>query len=845
MFSSNGPENADPCEPWSGVGTVQYDTVLVMEPEWKGKQLFFEVKDGIDDVDEFLFNGRPAGGTGEKTPYYWSVPRRYRIPEEEIQWGKENRFTVRVRNLRGNAAMNSRPFLSIRDGRRKATLTVPRIDWTGKTYRIQGQEGIRELSLSLLTPFLRFRFPEKEVFLNLENIADFAAYQTEKGIRIAALKNGGVFYRKSEHGAWSAPWLLLFRGEKSVPLLLVFTSQPEELSVRSRKENVEGIAIRGRKALGFVLSGRPWGVRELDCSAWSGMLPDEALRQIRLSLNFALQNPTACEELFSIDREKRVVNILNVFHLERLEDEWKTPVKEFAFLPALCGFMAQEKRLVGTEGPLTDFQIPTFHGPLTGVLGKRTIRYTLPLPPDDDLMSPGVKDREINAMQQRNFEGGVRWSCGGRVSVNAWTPEQPAGKGSPLRNIDLFAWNFGICSALQGAFFLDGANRIRLEERIRRRFLEPVELYQYKSFARHRQEPFSHLNYPIVFNSFYPNTVTYAGPLGSAVIYGDSNEACTVAVWIARQLADGFGQADVARLNWNFFRYVMRYQKFIDDYVFLSGSCRETGVGSWVDMLNGEYSGMLAYARLAELNGDSAEQEQALYRAAKKAVPTLARLFFHRFFETIQPEFRGRTDYQIVGFGENGAKYMRFPNSNGNFFAANDLFDFSQGFPGQLILLYQKYGDSEIERHLTTRAIPLLMKQPKGFLSEYLPVLAVFAGKLPLREAVRKCMTHYPRTGDWPGIRVPTQLGMVLWNETLRISFRQWRELNIRSAWYDPETRLLSMVADALPQSGLILSADALPKSVLRNESRVSVLPRENGWAVPLVTGENRIQIQF
>ena len=583
----------------------------------------------------------------------------------------------------------------------------------------------------------------------------------------------------------------------------------------------------------------------MESGTWGKNLPEQVLKQIRLSLNFALNFPAACEEIFSIDRNRRVVDIINVFRFERTMDDWNTPVKEFAFLPALCGFMAQEKQLVIPQGTMTDFQIPTVHGPLIGVLGSNVIRYTLPLPPDDDLMPVGVKDREINAFQNRSFEGGVRWSCGGRVPMNAWTPEHPAGAGNPLRNIDPFAWNFGLCSALQGAFFLNDANRKRLEERTRRRFLEPLELYQYKNFARHRQEPFSYLNYPILFNSFYPNTAEYAGEMGSSVIYGDSNEACTVAVWIARQLADGFGQADPVRLHWNYFRYVMRYQKTIDDYVFLSGSCRETGVGAWVDMLNGEYSGMLAYARLAELNGDTAEQEQALYRAAKKAVPTLARLFFHRYFETISPEFRGKTDYQIVGFGEEGAKYMRFPNSNGNFFAANDLFDYSQGFPGQLVLLYQKYGIPEIETHLRTRANPLLMQQVKGFHSEYLPVLAVFAGDLPLRDAVRKSMALNPRTGDWPGIRVPTQLGMVLWNETLRISFREWRELMIHSAWYDPAERHLTLSADAVPGSRLTLSSAAPPKRVLRNGKTVRTEQRENGWGIPLEQGANQIEILF
>ncbi len=845
-FASENHADADPCELWSGIGVVEYETSLNMDPEWKGKGLFFEVKDGIDDLDEFFFNGVPAGKTGEETPCYWMAPRRYRIPQELVRWGKENRITVRVRNLRDSAGMNSRPFLRISDGTAKAALSVSRIDWTGKNYRIQGKNGVREMSLSLLTPFLRWRFPEKEVFLNLENIAESAAYQTAEGIRVVPLKRGGTFYRKSKDGAWNAPWLLLFRPGKSRPLLVVFSTQPEELSARIRNGTVEGIGIRADRELGFVATGRPWGVRETECGNGKAPLPDGLLQQIRLSLNFALNFPVGCEEIFLIDRKRNAVDILNVFRFERTKDDWNTSVQEFAVLPPLCGFMAQATPLVSPKGTMTDFGIPTFHGPLLGVLGQRAVRYTLPLPPDDDLMPVGVKKETINAAQNRSFEGGVRWSCGGRVSVNAWTPENPAGKDRPLRNIDPFAWNFGICSALQGAFFLNEANRLRLEERVRRRFLEPLELYQYKNFARHREEPFSHLRYPIIFNSFYPNTVKYSGGMGSEVIYGDSNEACTVAVWIARQLADGFGQADPIRLNWNYFRYVMRYQKVIDDYAFLAGSCRETGVGAWVDMLNGEYSGMLAYARLAELNGDLAEQEQALYRAAKKAVPTLARLFFWKYFETIRPEFAGRTDYQIVGFGEEGAKYMRFPNSNGNFFAANDLFDYSQGFPGQLILLYQKWGTAAIETHLKLRSIPLLMKQKKGILPDYIPALAVFARNFPLKETAEKSLAAYPRTGDWPGIRIPVQIGMVLWNEDgLRISFRDWRELNIRSAWYDPETRLLTLSADAGANSRLVLSAEQPPRSAFRNGKRISLKKQDNGWSVPLAEGNNPLRIEF
>lgn len=844
-FSSPATEDADPCEAWNGIGIVEYETSLKMDPSWKGKSLLFEVRDGIDDVDEFLLNGRPVGKTGVETPYYWMAPRRYRIPQELIRWGEENRFTVRVQNLRDSAKMNSRPILRITDGTPKELLSVSRINWTGKSYRIQGKNGTRELTISLLTPFLRFRFPGRETFLNLENIAEFAAYQTAQGIRIVPLKENGVFYRKSKDGAWNAPWLLLFRSGKHHPLLVVFSNQPEELSVRTRKGNVEGIGIRSGKAIGTLATGRPWGAREVDCGNGKTPLSADVVKQIRLALNLALNYPVSCEEIFRIDRKKNVVDILNVFQFERTRDEWNTPVREFAFLPPLCGFMAQEKRQVRPQGTLTDFGIPTVHGPLLGVLGRRAVRYTLPLPPEDDLMPVGVRDETLLPAMNHSFQGGSRWSCGGRVPVGAWTPEYPAGRKSELRNVDPFAWNFGICSALQGALFLNGENRIRLEERTRLRYLEPLELYQYKNFARHREEPFSHLRYPILFNSFYPNTVTYSGEMGSTVIYGDSNEACTVAVWIARQLADGFGQADPIRLNWNYLQYAMRYQTCIDDYAFLSGSCRETGVGAWVDMLNGEYSGMLAYARLAQLNGNFAEQDRALYLAARKAAPTLARLFFHRYFETIRPEFAGKKDYQIVGFGEDGAKYMRFPNNNGNFFAANDLFDYSQGFPGQLILLYQKEGEPEVENHLKLRAIPLLMKDRKKIRNDYIPALAVFAKEFPLMEQAKKTLSNYPATGDWPGIRVPAQIGMVLWNRESRISLRDWRELNIHSAWYDPETRTLTLSAEAGPRSSLVFSSEKSPRSARSNGKTIPLKKQNNGWAVPLTDGENRIRIEF
>lgn len=81
------------------------------------------------------------------------------------------------------------------------------------------------------------------------------------------------------------------------------------------------------------------------------------------------------------------------------------------------------------------------------------------------------------------------------------------------------------------------------------------------------------------------------------------------------------------------------------------------------------------------------------------------------------------------------------------------------------------------------------------------------------------------------------------WNGALerkfRISFREWRELMIHSAWYEPEKHLFSLSVAAVPASRLTLSAESAPKRIFRNGKNIETDARENGWALPL----NRVAI--
>lgn len=92
---------------------------------------------------------------------------------------------------------------------------------------------------------------------------------------------------------------------------------------------------------------------------------------------------------------------------------------------------------------------------------------------------------------------------------------------------------------------------------------------------------------------------------------------------------------------------------------------------------------------------------------------------------------------------------------------------------------------------------------------------------------------------DWPGTRIPIKIGMALWNEKFRISFWEWRELMIHSAWNEPEKHLFSLSVAAVPASRLTLSAESVPKRIFRNGKNIETDARENGWALPL----NRVAI--
>lgn len=811
----------DPLVPWSGEGTVELSAQVVVNPEWKGKEISFYVEKGIDDIDETRFNGVVIGKTDTSVSEYWCTPRRYRIPEHLIRFGETNTLTVRQSNIRAQGSFGSRPLLRIEE---KVPATLPKlrvsdINWVSKEYSIEEGENRSKVRLSLLSPFTMFTFGSKEIMLSLEErTAQYAAWPTADGVRVVRIS--GEFYRRDRDGAWSAPWLLLFRKnwENGRPLMLVFSRQPESLSARMNGYYVNGIRIRAAGPLKQIAAGWPWGVKPVYTGKWVKGLPEKVVCHLeRDVLPMALNFPVACDEIFRIDRHQQAIEVINRFRYQPMQTAWKIPVRRWVALPPLAAFGIQQKLGASTEEKLHDFQVFATHGPILGRIGTDVIRYKMPLYQESGFVPVDVAaDPDLHAEIDRDVAGGVRWSWGGGVRYEeldyAWPLSRK--RRPQVRTIDLSNWLYGLGNALQGFYGMNRENREKIMERVTRRMIAPYEQAQYKLQGRYREEPFSGVRYTINFQSVRALGTKFAPGFGSEVQYGDCNETCTHLAWIAQQLGDRMGYAPWIRANWNAIKDSMSFSWVINDYCHMAGSLNDQGSGAWVDMLNGEFAGMMAFARIARIAGDRETEEQALYRAARKALPTFLRFRMRHYWNEAWPRSERNRDFVCIGFGENKIYTLEFPLApDYNFRNSNELFDYAQGTPGFTIQLYWKYIAPEVRAYLQNYSRKVLVKNG-NFLGDgaYVRVFSLFGkGDEPVEEWRRMDSARKGKslTLDWPGMISASKYLPVLWRDYGKIAVVESSGILLSEAKYVPERHELNLEVKGLESPSLLRIASA------------------------------------
>ena len=178
------------------------------------------------------------------------------------------------------------------------------------------------------------------------------------------------------------------------------------------------------------------------------------------------------------------------------------------------------------------------------------------------------------------------------------------------RNVNAHGWLHGINQVLISPFPLEEKERKMFFGRVRRKVLEPAELYRYKSALRWREEPFSAIRYPIYFNNRHPHAIRFAEGFGSAINYADVNETAHMILATGQMLADRHGQKDFVRANGSYFRSAARFLLVSDDWAYMASHCRESGESfdmiildppKFIDSKNALMRGCRAYKDIALL----------------------------------------------------------------------------------------------------------------------------------------------------------------------------------------------------------------------------------------------------
>lgn len=815
---------------YSGIGKFRWNSSLTIPEKWRDKTVVFAVEGGIDDTAEVYFNDTLIGKVTADMPEYWKRPHRYQIDPSLIRFGAENLIRIETENLRGQGGFGTCPELIALSGRNESwKLTPDRINALGKGGVIIEPGGSsRRFDTSLAFPGVRWEIFSDYVEMGLHNIVDFAAYPTSKGVCMTDLRK--ITELSSD---WSGPWLLLFRRGVERPLLMVFDRRPETIKIHHTGEAVSGLGIRRTGGIGMILPLWLYGRQTVDSTGWLAEIPEETLRRIAFWVPRATLYPVAIDESFRIDEARKKVLIRSRFSYHQADGEWAIKdARPFAPVPPLAYFT---KGMLFESEEAKDENLVTSYGSYAAHDNSDTVNWSLPLPEPVLSAIPGVTGfLQEEKIANELFADGVRFMAGGGVRQTDWTPAYPQGKKFKIvQNMNLHGYLHGAAQVVTTPYLLNEVNRGLMARRLLTRIFEPIELYQYKAATRWREEPMSGIRYPIYFNNRHVHGTKYAAGTGTVMNYADANETAYMILTVMQALADRYGQRDFVLANGNFIRHVARLLLVSDDYGYLACHCRESGQSATIDMLNCEYSAMMKLARLAEILGDEPLRRQALYRGARRMVPTLGRFGFGKYAAE-----NGLTAYPeavafCVGFSEDSFSFR----TKGTPPSELDLYDMSQGIPLDIAPLYRKYLNGVQELVYFQSAVYPKLFNADGNYRMHESLLSILAQDSEIApEILRKAMTSKladvaflkRRRSDWGGMAVSAYLAEVLFclvEKPLRIHTA--KDLDLRCFEYDPMSKTLYITFTPGKYAELLLetSMSPLENKIHRNEAGLFVMP--------------------
>ena len=575
----------------------------------------------------------------------------------------------------------------------------------GGELTIDGRPAAR-VDMSLGYPGVRWEIRRPKVNLHLRNILAYAAVPLKDGVKVFDVASGASIPAQG----WAAPWILLFSGaEKDAPLLLVFQRRLARLDVMRHGDAIQGLSLASAGApLGVVVPTWPYGSAPVDTSRWASGVPADALTRVKLWYPRAFRYPVDCRERFRLVPEKGRIAVRSDYTYAEAADDWHTPSKPYAPVPPTAFALADtvpasparldarfEGTIVRPEPGVRGRGLATRLGEFADLDGSSRVVWALPLPvPDLGFLPHALGFPEYERIANEQFAAGATFTCGGGVKVDYLKDKRNSCRNPAVWTLNMHIHLLGLCKCTPNPFVYSPENRRLMRRRLTWRFLEPLETMQYRMACRWRREPVSGSVYAVYMNSpRHISTRFEPEEYGSKVIHGDANETVRMIFACLQTLEDRMGQHGIVKANWDAIsRHVASYEMLIDDWAYLASGCIESGGPASYDMLNSEYACLATLARLAEIAGDEGVRAQALYRAARRICPTLARLKMRDYYErTGQLDTPGKMR-AATGFNEQGACFQ----PRGGRVRDCDLFDMSQGMPQDLLALYEWYGWGEL-----------------------------------------------------------------------------------------------------------------------------------------------------
>ena len=674
----------------------------------------------------------------------------------------------------------------------------------GGEVSVDGERAYR-IDVSLAYPGVRWDIGRKTIEMRMRNQLCFVALPGKSGVETIDLSSGGI--GEIALGGLVEPWILIYNGAfRDSPLLVVFQRRMERAEVIREGDSVEGLRLVAQgDALGVVTPTRIYGAATVDTTQWAdGALPADALRRIAAWRPRALAYPCRLRERFRIDEASGRIEMRDAFGYLECRDDWGTKAQRYAVLPPVATLLAGRgaangETIVALDQAAHDSGLVTRSGSLWIREGASTVEWSAPLfKPDLSFLPHVLGETRVDEAANKDFSQGVKYSSG------ATPMNHVAQKFGKLRefqsqHLNMHGFLLGMSRCLPNPYIYSEENRALMRRRLAWRMMEPLEVLQYKMAVAWRQEPFSLSRYTIYMdsprkmaNEFEPQCY------GSRTIYGDSNETVRMIVHALQVAADRLGQQGVVRANWDAIsRHVASYELFVDDWGILASGCLELGGSGAIDMLNGEFSCWMSLARLAEIAGDMDFRAEALYRAARRMCPTLARQRALAYFRAHGLSEDPDALRMAVGFGEGGAVFQKKTNR----ILDVDLFDMSEGTPQDLVSLYGWYGWDEMRRDY----FPYVEATTPTNGLNYLTLSFLSMGSaLPddvirsrLDTLVGRTLARTKEWRDWPAMDSGSFIEWTLHRLHGSPYVTDCRDMFVHDATYDPATK--TVVLDVTP----------------------------------------------